>query len=40
MNEKITVIGAGLKINAGTVIADDVMVNDAYYNENLKGGNR
>lgn len=36
----ITVIGAGLKINAGTVIADDVMVNDAYYNENLKGGNR
>ena len=36
----ITVIGEGLDIAAGTVIEDNVMVNDAYYEENLKGGNK
>ncbi len=36
----ITVIGEGIEISAGTVIEDDVMVNDAYYEENLKGGNK
>ena len=36
----ITVIGAELKIADNTVIEDDVMVNDAYYEENLKGGAR
>jgi glucose-1-phosphate adenylyltransferase len=40
MASGITVIGAGLSIVPGTVIGDDVMVNDAYYNENLKGGNK
>ena len=35
----ITVIGADLDIAAGTVIEDGAMVNDAYYEENLKGGN-
>lgn len=33
----ITVIGAGLEIGAGVVVEDNVMVNDAYYNEHLKG---
>ncbi|MBE6572001.1 MAG: glucose-1-phosphate adenylyltransferase [Ruminococcaceae bacterium] len=36
----ITVIGADLDIAAGTVVEDGAMVNDAYYEENLKGGNR
>lgn len=36
-SEGITVIGAGLDIGAGVVVEDNVMVNDAYYNENLKG---
>ena len=36
----ITVIGAGLDIADNTIIEDDVMVNDAYYEENLKGGAR
>ena len=36
----ITVIGADLDIAAGTVIEDGAMVNDAYYEENLKGGNK
>ena len=34
----ITVIGAGLPIADGVVVEDNVMVNDSYYEENLKGG--
>lgn len=34
----ITVIGAGLPIADGGVVEDNVMVNDSYYEENLKGG--
>lgn len=34
----ITVVGAGLPIADGTTIEDNVMVNDSYYEENLKGG--
>ena len=36
----ITVIGADLDIAAGTVIEVGAMVNDAYYEENLKGVNK
>ena len=34
----ITVIGAGLDIAAGATVEDGAMVNDAYYEANLKGG--
>lgn len=34
----ITVIGAGLDISAGATVEDGAMVNDAYYEANLKGG--
>ena len=33
----ITVIGSGIAIDDGKVIADGEMVNDAYYEEKLKG---
>ncbi len=34
----ITVIGAGLDIASGATVEDGAMVNDAYYEANLKGG--
>jgi len=34
----ITVIGAGLDIANNITVEDGAMVNDSYYNENLKGG--
>lgn len=36
----ITVVGAGLDIGAGINIDDGIIVNDAYYEENLKGGGK
>ncbi len=36
----ITVIGADLDIVPKTVVEDGAMVNDSYYEENLKGGNK
>ncbi len=40
VSKGITVIGSGLEISENTVIEDDVMVNDTYYEENLKGGKK